>query len=156
MSDKHMLSVLRHKDISPEDWKAEGPGGKRYTVVEHKREFIPQEMNCGKITFVIRPEGDDGGGDAVTETFIGFIGSVADDGQSMKADGTEAVTRNGDPLPKADIDGGVAALPVLSGFPPRVKLKGNVIVKFRYEDTTEEDDTAEYRFEGKAGQFRLG
>ena len=149
MSLKEVLSVLRHKEIAPSDWKVEGPGARFYRVMQHTREHIPDNMSCGKITFVVQADGDS------ATTLEGFVGSMSPDGQAMTPDGTETIIKDGAPLPEPNIDGGVAGTPVLRGFPPRLKLRGNVIVKFAYRDDDEEDNVAEYRFEGKFGEIGL-
>ncbi|MCC6443395.1 MAG: hypothetical protein IT210_08050 [Armatimonadetes bacterium] len=78
-----------------------------------------------------------------------------EDQNAMIPGGSETVIRNGTPLPEPNIDGGVAGMPVLHGFPPKLKLRGQMIVKFQYQDSDEDDGIAEYRFEGKFGEINM-
>ncbi len=149
---KEAFSVLRQKQIAPKDWKVEGPGGVTYKVVEHTRENIPDSLKSGKVTFVVEVDGDT----TKRQTLVGIVAP----------DGGETITRDGEELPDADVDGGVAARVSLRGFPPRLRMRGTVILKFRYraEDGADaaddgDDDTtppvAEYRFEGNFGQINV-
>lgn len=139
MSEKQMFAVLRHKNIPASDWKAQGPGDKSYKVIAHTRENIPETMDRGKITFVVQV----GENAANQQTLAGTVTPNVRD----------TVTKDGALLPDANVDGGVAGHVVFSGFRPR--FRGSVIVKFFYKDTDEDDDTGEYRFEGKFGTIGL-
>lgn len=70
LSMKQMFSVLRHKGIPASSWKAEGPESKSYKIIEHKREFVPSALNCGKVTFVVQIDNDA----ANQETLVGSGG----------------------------------------------------------------------------------
>jgi hypothetical protein len=152
MALKEVFAVLRHQDIPDTEWKVQGPGNRGYKVVEHKREHIPDTLNCGKITFVVQVDGDA----ANPETLVGFVGDPATDDQgnpTLKPSAAEAITRNGAPLPGANIDGGIAGRIVIRRFKP--KFRGSVIIKFQYEDSDDPDGVAEYRFEAKFGEISL-
>ena len=131
MSDKQMLTVLRHAEIKPKDWSAKGPEGS-LTVLEHTR-AIPDSMDSGTITFKVK---------TADNTELTLVGMIA-------PGGAESVTRDGVSLPGGAVDGGVAAHTVIRGF--KIRIETVVIVKL-LADGPGEDDEVEYRFEGKFGK----
>jgi hypothetical protein len=140
MSQKEMFTVLRQKEIVPGDWSATGPGATKLQVLEHSRTSIGSNAKSGIVRFVVTAD------EGVTKHEL--IGVV-------KEDGSEAITRDGVALSGANIDGGIAGKPILKGFPPKLRFRGHVIVKFQFDDGDDTTDPDEYRFEGKFGEIKL-